>query len=102
MKTIEDEATRQQYGYTPYLPPTFKFQLDYDDFEEMMKTPREQKEPTWQQQKDSSNFRGGRGGRGARGGRGGARGGGYLGETRDEGFSLGSFKRADVEGENKQ
>jgi len=66
LKELETEEQRQQYGYTPFLPPTFKFQLDYDDFKEMLSQPQHPKpDKGW----------GDRGGRGR--GRGGFGRGGY-------------------------
>jgi len=35
LKQIEDEEKRQQFGFTPYLAPTFKFQFEYDNFQEI-------------------------------------------------------------------
>jgi len=39
LKELETEEQRQQFGHTPFLPPTFKFQLDYDDFKQMLSQP---------------------------------------------------------------
>lgn len=72
LKKIEDEDKRQQFGFTPYLAPTFKFQFDYDNFQEILSKPQEPKQRPQEQQAERGGFRGrGRGNFQRGGGRGG-------------------------------
>lgn len=75
LKMIEDEDQRQQFGFTPYLAPTFKFQFEYDNFLEIQNKPAPAKSE-WR-------GRGGRGGFSRGGGR-----GGQAGKGDAEGFMM--------------
>ena len=90
LKKIEDEEKRQQFGFTPYLAPTFKFQMEYDNFQEILAKPAQPRP-----QQEQSNERGGFRGRGGRGGfqRGGGRGGynkgnNFQGAADSDGFTI--------------